>query len=116
MAHTMDELTSVVLEKAKSYLSETDTEISNFPISIVDFVIEYAIENCHFPSGYDDEKIASILWRYKSSLAMACNEVYAKAGAEGQIEHRESDTTRTYKSSWISTDLVNNLPNYVKFF
>ena len=65
MAHTMEELTNTVLEKATLYLSETDTEIEKFPLSIVDFVIEYAIENCHFPSDYTDEKIASILWKYK---------------------------------------------------
>ena len=113
---TMDELTVEVSKRAKSYLEETDEKIDNFPQSIVDFVIEYAIENCHFPSGYDDDKIATILWKYKSSLAMACNEVYAKAGAEGQTEHRESDVSRSYKSSWISSDLVNALPNYVGFF
>ena len=67
-------------------------------------------------ANYDDDKIATILWKYKSSLAMACNEVYAKAGAEGQTEHRESDVSRSYKSAWISSDLVNALPNYVGFF
>ena len=89
---TMDELTGEVSKRAKSYLEETDEKIDNFP------------------------QIATILWKYKSSLAMACNEVYAKAGAEGQTEHRESDVSRSYKSAWISSDLVNALPNYVGFF
>lgn len=111
---TVDELTTYVADKAKSYLEETGETIEKFPVSIVDFVIEYVSNACHFPSHFEEKNIVSDLSKGKNSLAMACVDIYAKAGAEGQTSHSENGISRTYDSSWITFDLISNFPNYVK--
>lgn len=113
---TIQELTYYVSDKAREYLEETGTRIEKFPSSIVDFVIEYATEQCHFPEHFTEEKKVKILDRHKTSLAMACNDVYAKAGAEGQLSHSENGVGRGYDSAWISPKLLSGLPNYVEIF
>lgn len=110
---TMESLKSEISAKALAYLHETDEEIETFPGSIVDFVIEYAVQYCHFPKHFSDNDIAEALNRNKSSLAMACQEVYSKAGAEGQLSHSENSISRSYKTAWITPDIFNGLPNYV---
>lgn len=110
---TMSELTAYVADKARLYLEETGEVIEKFPMSIVDFVIEYVSNACHFPSHFQEINIVSDLSKGKNSLAMACVDIYAKAGAEGQTSHSENGVSRTYDSSWISFDLISNFPNYV---
>lgn len=110
---TIDELTDYVSEKAKSYLEETGEIVVKFPMSIVDFVIEYASSGCHFPSHFNEENIVFDLSRGKNSLAMACVDIYSKIGAEGQKSHSENGVSRAYDSSWITFDLLSNFPNYV---
>lgn len=113
---TIQELTYYVSDKAREYLEETGTKIEKFPSSIVDFVIEHATEQCHFPVHFTEKQKVACLERNKNSLAMACNEVYSKAGAEGQTGHSENGIGRNYKSSWISPNLLSGLPNYVEIF
>lgn len=110
---TMNELTVYVCEKAKSYVMETGEEISNFPISIVDFVIEHIANTCHFPSHFTEKNIVSELSKGKNSLAMACVDVYARAGIEGQTSSTENGISRTYDSTWISKSIYHAFPNYV---
>ena len=38
--------------RLKNYLEETGETIDAFPSSIVDFVIEYISQGCHFPSPF----------------------------------------------------------------
>lgn len=113
---TMDDLTEYVSEKAKQYWEETGSEIDRFPTSIVDFVIEYVCQNCHFPSHFTEKNIVSDLEKGKNAIAMACVDIYSKSGAEGQTMHVENGITRMYKSSWISFDLLSSFPNYVRIF
>lgn len=113
---TIQELTVYVADKAKEYLAETGTSVNKFPTSIADFVIEYAMEQCHFPRTYTEEKTVAVLEKYKNTLAMACNDIYAKAGAEGQNSHSENGISRAYDSSWITPKLLSGLPNYVNVF
>lgn len=110
---TIAELSEKVLTKALSYLGETGEPTDGFPMSIVDFVIEYAINESHFPITYTDEQIATRLDRCTSAIAMACVEVYSRAGAEGERAHSENAISRTYDGAWISTRLHDVLPNYV---
>lgn len=111
---TIDELTTYVQDKALAYLTETEETTDTFPLSIVDFVIEYASQNCHFPSHFRESNIVADLEKGKNALAMACVDVYARVGAEGQTEHNENGVNRAYKSAWITFDLLSNFPNYVK--
>lgn len=113
---TIQELTDYVSAKAKSYLEETGETVDKFPSSIVDFVIEYADEKCHFPSSFSEKQKVDVLKKFKNSIAMACNDVYAKVGAEGQKSHSENDISRGYDSAWISPKLLSGLPNYAKIF
>ena len=110
---TFEELTEYVSDKAKQYLAETGTVVDAYPQSIVDFVIEYAVSCCHFPKDFSDEKKMSVLTSHKNSLAMACNDIFAKVGAEGQDAHNENSISRSYESSWITPSLLAKLPNYV---
>lgn len=110
---TLSELTEAVSEKALQYLKETEESLDKFPVSIVDFVIEYVSNGCHFPNHFDEKSIVSVLEKGKNSLAMACIDIYSKAGAEGQTGHSEPGVSRTYKSAWITFDLLSNFPNYV---
>lgn len=113
---TLTELTSAVSAKALLYLNETDSdnELTSFPVSIVDFVIEYAISGCHFPNTatYTEAVKCDILKNSISQLAMACNEVYSRSAAEGQTSHGENGVSRVYDGSWISPKLFYGLPNF----
>lgn len=113
---TMIELTEYVRGKALAYLQETGEDIEQFPLSIVDFVIEYVSNNCHFPSHFKEANMVADLSRGKNTLAMACVDVYSKAGAEGQLMHTENSVTRQYDSAWITTDITSPFPNYVTIF
>ena len=68
---TMNELTRYVSDKAKQYVEETGEKLEKFPISIVDFVIEYVVNGCHFPKHFTERNMVYDLERGKSSLAMA---------------------------------------------
>ncbi len=109
---TISELTEYISEKAKQYLKETGEIIENYPVSIVDFVIEFASNNCHFPKNFTERQMVSDLERCKNTIAAACNDIYAKAGAEGQTSHSENGVSRSYDSAWITVNLLANLPNY----
>lgn len=113
---TLTELTTTVSTKALLYLTETDPDhgLTAFPSSIVDFVIEYAISGCHFPNtaAYTEAVKCDILKNSVSQLAMACNEVYSRAAAEGQTSHGENGISRVYDSSWVSPKLFYGLPNF----
>lgn len=111
---TLNELTSTVQTKALTYLAETGETIDTFPLSIVDFVVEYAINESHFPASFAEGQIATRLSRCANSLAMACVEVYSRAGGEGERAHSENAISRTYDGAWISTRLHDVLPNYVE--
>jgi len=110
---SIEELTLYVAEKAKQYLEETGEVIEKFPISIADFVIEYASGGRHFPTRFTEKNMVADLERGKNALAMACVDIYSKSGAEGQNVHSENGISRSYDSSWITFDLLSNFPNYV---
>ena len=110
---TIQELTTSVQTKALTYITESGETLASFPSSIVDFVIEYAINESHFPTDYKDEQIADRLKCCTNALAMACIEVYSRLGAEGESKHDENAISRTYDGAWISTRLHDVLPNFV---
>lgn len=110
---TLNDLTNTVNDRALTYLKETEEDVNSFPSSIVAFVVEYAINESHFPMDYTDEQIATRLYRCVNALAMACIEVYSRSGAEGEKAHSENAISRTYDGAWISTRLHDVLPNFV---
>ena len=110
---TIQTLTTTVQTKALAYITESGETLASFPSSIVDFVVEYAINESHFPRDYTDEQIATRLSRCVNALAMACIEVYSRVGGEGEKAHSENSISRTYDGAWISSRLHDVLPNYV---
>lgn len=110
---SMTDLAGAVTGKALLYLQETDETIDRFPVSIVDFVIEFAIRQCHIPNHYTESDTVRLLSNYVSTLAMMCNDIYSKIAAEGETSHSEGNTSRAYESAWISKSLITALPNFV---
>ena len=110
---TIVELTEYVRGKALEYVIKTGGTMTEFPLPIVDFVIEHISQNCNFPSYFAEKKIVSDLSKGKNTLAMACVEIYGKVGGEGQTSHNENGISRTYDSSWISPRFYSAFPNYV---
>lgn len=112
----MDDLKTIISTKALSYINETDDEIGTllaFPTSIVDFVYDYAYDLCNFPSSFSESKRIDILSHYASSIAMACVDVYLRVGTEGQTSYSSNGISRNYKTEWISSSLLDRLPNYI---
>ena len=110
---TIQTLTTSVQTKALAYMTESGETLQSFPSSIVDFVVEYAINESHFPTDYTDEQIGTRLSRCVNALAMACIEVYSRVGGEGEKAHSENAISRTYDGAWISSRLHDVLPNFV---
>ena len=110
---TLNDLTTKVQDRALTYLNETEENVETFPSSIVAFVIEYAINESHFPMYYTEDQIAARLDRCANAMAMACIEVYSRSGAEGEKAHSENAISRTYDGAWISGRLHDVLPNFV---
>jgi len=116
----MEELIQAIRLLATTYLTETDDgddgESGDFPLSIVNFVVEYAIKLCNFPKSFSEERKIGELSECKNALAMACVDVYLKIGTEGQSSYSSNGITRNYKSDWINANLVDKLPNYIRTF
>ena len=110
---TMDELATTISGKALRYPQETGETLETYPLSIVDFVLEFAIRESHVPKYYTESEQVRLFSNYVSVLAMMCNDIYMKMGAEGETSHGEGNTSRTYESAWISKSLINSLPNFV---
>ena len=110
---TIQTLTTSVQTKALAYMTESGETLQSFPSSIVDFVVEYAINESHFPTDYTDEQIGTRLSRCVNALAMACIEVYSRVCGEGEKAHSENAISRTYDGAWISSRLHDVLPNFV---
>ena len=110
----METLIHEVQNLAIEYWNETgDETVESFPKSVVRFVLEYAINYCHFPPHYSEDKKIEIMTQYQNSLAMCCVDVYSKAGAEGEKSHSENGISRTYKNSYIDRSLLEKLTNFV---
>lgn len=114
----MEELIEKIQEIAITYLNDSDDgddePMTEFPKSIVDFVVEYAMEQCHFPLSFDLDRKVSEISVCKNALAMACVDIYLKIGTEGQESYSANGITRRYKSDWINAGLLDRLPNYVR--
>lgn len=52
---------------------------------------------------------AQLEGRYKDLQYRIALDIYNKAGAEGEIVHSENGVSRTYESSWVSQQLLNEI-------
>lgn len=101
-----------VKSKALDYVRESGEDVSFFPSALVDFVFDYAVESCHFPKHFDEDTMTERLRRCVGIIAWACSVVYAKSGAEGEIQHSENGVVRIWDKQMIPDSMLSALPNY----
>ena len=77
------------------------------------FVLEECVENAkhiilmrRFPYGDYPEEIEP---RYEDLQYRIALDLYNKIGAEGETAHSENGVSRTYESSWVSEQLLNEI-------
>ena len=64
-----------------------------------------------YPSYYSEEKILADMRKNASKIAMASVEIDSKEGVEGQTQHTESGSTRTYSKEILAYKSVVALGN-----
>lgn len=77
------------------------------------FILEECLENAkhiiltrRFPYGDYPEEVEP---RYKDLQYRIALDLYNKTGAEGETAHSENGVSRTYESSWVSEQLLNEI-------
>lgn len=72
---------------------------------------EAAILARRYPYGDWPDRLEA---RYRDLQFRIALDLYNKIGAEGELSHTENSVSRTYQSSWISEDLLNEVTPIVK--
>ena len=67
-----------------------------------------AIINRLYPYAKDDEEL-TVPRKYQSLQIEICAYLVNKRGAEGQVQHSENGTTRTYGSADIPDDMLSRI-------
>lgn len=94
-----------VLERLKLRTGESDE-------NLLDDLLEtakYAILTRRFPYGeYPTDDVGNVVveTKYQDLQYRMALDLYNKQGAEGQISHSENGVARSYESSWISVQLL----------
>ena len=73
---------------------------------------KYAILSRRYPYGdfpTDENGEATLEARYADLQFRIAMDLYNKIGAEGEISHTENGISRSYESSWISEQLLNEV-------
>ena len=68
-----------------------------------------AILNRRFPFGDWPEEVET---RYQDLQFRIAMDLYNKIGAESELSHTENGISRTYESSWISKQLLDEITPY----
>lgn len=94
------------LERLKLRLpDETNEELL---IDIIETSKAVILEK-RFPFGTDRSEIEP---QYNDLLFRIALDLYNKQGAEGETSHSENGISRTYQSSWVSADLLDEIIPY----
>lgn len=108
-----------IIQRLQLRTGETDTEL------LADLVesAKEAILSRRFPFGeyptrtveVDGQEVEEtyVEPRYQDLQFRVALDLYNKIGAEGQIGHNENGISRTYESSWISKQLLNEVVPYM---
>jgi len=108
-----------ILERLQLRTGEEDTELL---CDIID-TAKYAILSRRFPyqdfptrtvtvNGVDTQE-TYVEPRYEDVQYRIALDLYNKQGAEGQFVHNENGINRTFESSWISKQLLNEVVPYI---
>lgn len=87
------------LERLKKRTQEADGELLSDLLEIA----EAAILARRYPFGDGEETLEK---RYEDLQYRIALDLYNKEGAEGELSHSENGVSRSYESSWISEQLL----------
>lgn len=94
------------IERLKIRLQQVDEELGDPLLIELLESAKAAILARRFPFGNLPTKLESRYFDLQIRIAM---DLYNKIGAEGEMSHSENGTSRSYQSSWISEDLLNEI-------
>lgn len=91
-----------MLERLKTYTKSTDEGLLKECIA----ASENIILDRRFPFG---ERPVAVEQRYKDLQFRIAVDLYNKIGAEGELQHSENGISRSYESSWVSAQLLQEI-------
>lgn len=94
------------IERLKIRLQQVDEELGDPLLIELLESAKAAILAKRFPFGNLPTELESRYFDLQIRIAM---DLYNKIGAEGEMSHSENGTSRSYQSSWISEDLLNEI-------
>lgn len=95
-----------ILERLRLRTGDQDDDLLNDLIESA----KNAILSRRFPYGDAPEEVEA---RYADLQFRIALDLYNKIGAEGQTRHDENGIDRTYESSWISKQLLDEVTPFV---
>lgn len=102
---------STVFENLKLKLKTNDDKDGLLLVLIKQ--AEDAILN-HIYSSYDVIPVVSLPTRYESRQLEIAEYLYNRIGSEGEMQHNENNTSRTYASASVPIDFFKGITRYVK--
>ena len=94
------------LQRLKLRIGQTDNSLDALLEDLLD-TAKNAIMLRRFP--YAETFPAELEARYAEKQILIALDLFNKMGAEGQITHSENGISRTYESSWISKQLLEDI-------
>ena len=112
----MEELIEQIQTNAQEYLHQIP-EMLDFFVSelIVNYAIETFVSIRNYPKSFDDEKKLDDLKKHKNKITMAVIEIALKSGAEGESQHSENGTSRTYENGGFARSIYGDVAPFVDF-
>lgn len=105
---TFDELTTLAVQSAFSWLGLSEDEITDESTGFMKTCVQDAIYFVHERRGLEInlDNIDTYVVNRQSLIAQMASAVYNKIGVNGQTNHNENGINRTYDSSGYPVDLV----------
>ena len=97
-----------VLERLKSRTKESNVDLLTDLLETA----KYAILARRYPcTAYPTDEVGNAVLdpRFQDLQLRIALDLYNKQGAEGETAHNENGINRTYESSWISEQLLNEI-------
>lgn len=97
-----------VLERLKSRTKESDVDLLTDLLETAKYVIlAHRFPFHDYPTDEDGNVVLPV--RFQDLQFRIALDLYNKQGAEGETAHNENGINRTYESSWISEELLNEV-------
>lgn len=96
---------ALTLQKFMERTGETNEELAVFYLDSAKDVLMTHLYFNHPPDDLPEQ--------YTERQILIAIDMYNKAGAEGELAHSENGITRSYESSWVSKQLLADLPRSI---